>query len=778
MATKLDLARLEQVRRVGNKTIARCPACAEAGGDKDADHLLIAEDGKYGCVKYPGLDGQDHRKRIFALVGQVEKREASQGPQRKACTWTTSEQAARACIPKGATYEAIFEYPLNGKPFAAVGRYRLPDDKTFLQFHANDSGWKSGGPSGLWPLYRVDAMPSTGALYIVEGEKCQHAAASIELSVVTSAGGAMVPHKSDWRPLAGRDVTILPDNDEPGEQYAKKVAEILSALKPPARVRVVRLPGLPEHGDIADYLEARDAADPETLRAEIERMAANAEPSAEAASPFGPIVPLEDVGRLPPFPFEVLPGAFCRYVSEVAESRQVAPDLPAVLALGVAAVACAKRYKVEIGHTHTEPLNIYTLPLVDPGERKSAVFRDMLAPVEDCERLLREAAAPVICRAEERRRCEEVRLTELRKRAGREDDRDRRNELMAEAETVAANLTPIPAPPRLLTGDCTSERLVSLMAENGGRIAQADAEGGCFFNLIGGQYSKNGAGNFEVYLRAHPGDALRVDRTTRPGESISEPALTLILTGQPDLLRDIPDRERLRGRGLLARFLFSLPPAMAGGREYRNRPVDPIARASYERAVSTILETSDPATPESPNAYNPLRIEGEALDVWAKSADETERALGPDGLLSHARDWGAKLAGAVARVAGLLHVMSGSNAPSLAPATVADAWAVGRYFQAHTLAAFALMNSDPRLVLARRILGWIRRHGRHTFKLSDLFRSRVGGEAVAVADDLLPGLLVLSERGYCRTITTKDSGGPGRKPSPSFEVNPATHAPK
>ncbi|MCE9616485.1 MAG: DUF3987 domain-containing protein [Lentisphaerae bacterium] len=499
-------------------------------------------------------------------------------------------------------------------------------------------------------------------------------------------------------------------------------------------------------------------------------------PAAEAD--FGPLVPLDEIGNLPPFPVEVLPVAFRHYVEEVAASRQVAPDLPAVLALSAAAIACARRYKVEIGLTHSEPANLYTLTLLEPGERKSAVFRDMLAPVDECERMLREAAAPEICRAEERRKCEEVRLAELRKRAGREDNPDRRAELLTEAEDLAAALTRIPTAPRLLTGDCTPERLVSLMAENGGRIAQADAEGGTFFNLIGGQYTKNGAGNFEVYLRAHPGDAIRVDRTTRPGECITEPALTLMLTGQPDLLRNVPDRERLRGRGLLARFLFALPAGNVGARTYQNREIAPTAKADYGRAVAALLAVPDPATPQNPTAYHPLQIKGEALDVWATFADETERNMGPDGVLAHARDWGAKLAGAVARIAGLLHVMADATEPNIPPATVAAAWAVGQYFQSHALGAFALMEADPRLVLARRVLGWIRRHHKLTFKLSELFNARVGGATVTMADDLAPGVLVLIDRGYCRPLPAQAIARRGRKPSPAFAVNPAVHEAK
>ena len=70
----LDVSKLERVRCRGRKTIARCPACTEAGHDRRGEHLVINADGSFGCVVYPGdsADAKQHRKRIFALCGDRE----------------------------------------------------------------------------------------------------------------------------------------------------------------------------------------------------------------------------------------------------------------------------------------------------------------------------------------------------------------------------------------------------------------------------------------------------------------------------------------------------------------------------------------------------------------------------------------------------------------------------------------------------------------------------------------------------------------------------------
>lgn len=65
----LDLSKLQNVREQSGKTIARCPACAEAGMDETGEHLVIQADGRFGCVVHPGSAGKPHRQRIAKLVG-------------------------------------------------------------------------------------------------------------------------------------------------------------------------------------------------------------------------------------------------------------------------------------------------------------------------------------------------------------------------------------------------------------------------------------------------------------------------------------------------------------------------------------------------------------------------------------------------------------------------------------------------------------------------------------------------------------------------------------
>ena len=149
-----------------------------------------------------------------------------------------------------------------------------PGEKEFRPVHQLDNGaWAIGDPPSPLVLYRSDELPGDGPIVVTEGEACADKAYYLGFAAVTSAHGSNSPAKSNWTPLAGRDVWVLPDNDPPGERYSQDVVRILIGIG--CRVRMVHLPDLPPGGDIVDF--DRDiAAGTETTLAEIIRLAGEA----------------------------------------------------------------------------------------------------------------------------------------------------------------------------------------------------------------------------------------------------------------------------------------------------------------------------------------------------------------------------------------------------------------------------------------------------------------------------------------------------------------------
>jgi putative DNA primase/helicase len=87
--------------------------------------------------------------------------------------------------------------------------------------------WQWKWPPAPVPLYNLPALAAhpQAAAVMVEGEKAADAAAQLfpDHPVLTWAGGAGAVNKADLSPLAGREVWLWPDNDEAGEQAARKL---------------------------------------------------------------------------------------------------------------------------------------------------------------------------------------------------------------------------------------------------------------------------------------------------------------------------------------------------------------------------------------------------------------------------------------------------------------------------------------------------------------------------------------------------------------------------
>lgn len=102
------------------------------------------------------------------------------------------------------------------------------------------------------------AAPKKDYVFIVEGEKDVDRMRKEGLVATTNPGGP-----GNWRQefnkhFIGREVVIIPDNDVVGRKHAYRVAGSLTSDKEsaPFLVKVVRLPGLPESGDISDYFDS------------------------------------------------------------------------------------------------------------------------------------------------------------------------------------------------------------------------------------------------------------------------------------------------------------------------------------------------------------------------------------------------------------------------------------------------------------------------------------------------------------------------------------------
>ncbi|MBP3955492.1 AAA family ATPase [Gemmata sp. G18] len=137
-----------------------------------------------------------------------------------------------------------------------------PKNKDFRQRRptgGNKWAWDLDGVRRV--LYRLPGLVAAdkGAwVFVVEGEKDADALTALGLVATTNPMGA-----GKWKPehaeqLRSRRVVVIPDNDAPGRAHAEDVRK---SLRGSARqVVVLELPGLPEKGDVSDWLASGGTA--------------------------------------------------------------------------------------------------------------------------------------------------------------------------------------------------------------------------------------------------------------------------------------------------------------------------------------------------------------------------------------------------------------------------------------------------------------------------------------------------------------------------------------
>ena len=137
--------------------------------------------------------------------------------------------------------------------------------------------WRQSYPEER-PLYALDRLAESpvARVFVAEGEKCAEVLSTLGLLATTSPAGAQAAGKADWSPLAGREVVILPDADEPGRKYADEVRRAVEALDPPGRVSIATLPGLEPGEDAVEFVGRVHGGDLKAAREAIEALAARA----------------------------------------------------------------------------------------------------------------------------------------------------------------------------------------------------------------------------------------------------------------------------------------------------------------------------------------------------------------------------------------------------------------------------------------------------------------------------------------------------------------------
>jgi 5S rRNA maturation endonuclease (ribonuclease M5) len=753
------LSKLNNVKRgaINKEYTARCPA-----HDDKHNSLSIAE-------------GDDNRILLYCHAGcSINRINDSLGIK-------TNDLFSEAKQSKRQIDEYIYK-DLDGNIVHKTIRY---EPKGFSQCRPDEKGgWiynLQGIETIIYNLKEITAAISRDeTVYIVEGEKDANTMQRLGLQATTSPMGAgkWKDYYSDY--LLNATIIIIPDNDYSGKQHAELVARSLNGKA--RSIKIIDLkedcPELPEKGDITDFISILGQVNGmEKLKG-----LCNSTPEWKYENSIyscggddimdtidkgqdneaGKFIPFDEY-RLPVFPVQCLPNWLNSYVEAIAEDTQTPVDMAAVIGISVIASVLSKKIKIKGKQGWVEPLNLYTAVIMKPGERKSSVFAHMSSVLVDYEAEVNEILKTEISKSQTEKRILEETLKELQVKASKQGDNKAKQLALEKAEELALykELKQL----RILADDVSPEKIASLLSENGGRMAILSAEGG-IFEIMAGRYSQNGTCNIDTFLKGHSGDMLRVDRIGRSSEHIKEPALTIGLAIQPDVLNGIMRNSNFRGRGLTARFLFSMPTSKIGYRNIESQPVSEEIKMMYSNCIRKLLEI------DMNERANILALSHEALTLSNEFAKRLEPKLVDD--LEFISDWAGKLHGAILRIAGILHISQHVLEKSpweiiVSSDTMSKAISIGEYFVEHAKAAFNLMGTDKNIEDAKYILKWIKKQCLNQFTKRDAHRAMLS--RFKKVDEIEIPLGILVEYNYITAVKELQINSAGRKPSTKYRVN-------
>lgn len=471
-------------------------------------------------------------------------------------------------------------------------------------------------------------------------------------------------------------------------------------------------------------------------------------------------IPFEEFD-LPEFPIDSLPDSISNYVKELSESTQTPLDMAATSALAVISVCMQGKFKIQAKKDWEEPVNIFILNVMNPSERKSAVANSIIKPINIFENKRNMENASIIEASKMQKRILEKRQKVVEENAAKGKAEKEEIEKIAEEVSNFKEVNPI----KLYVDDITTEKLTSVIASNNGKAAILSTEAG-IFDTLAGSYSRSV--NIDVMLKGYSGDSIRVDRIGRNSESVMNPSLTILLMAQPMILSGLIKNPTFRGRGLTARFLYSIPDSFVGKRKYRSKSVSEKTYEEYENCIHNILE--DEANDEI------ITLSKEADSLIEKFAEELEPLLKTK--YEDISDWAGKLVGNILRISALLtranvrrfydFLEYDPDLLVVSKETMKKAINIGNYFISHALKAFSLMGVDSRSSDAKLILRTIKEKKLSEFSKRDIMRYC---RKFKSAEDVKEAVEILIDYGYIAK-KEKEYVGVGRPPAESYVVNP------
>lgn len=401
---------------------------------------------------------------------------------------------------------------------------------------------------------------------------------------------------------------------------------------------------------------------------------------------------------LPTFDTNIFPKWLREYVNAVAEETQTPRDAASMATLTMLSTILGGSFEIKPNETSwREVLSVFSVVALDPANRKSAVFSLLLRPIVDFEKQESMKMAPKLVEKRAEQNTKTKRISELEREYSKATEIEHKESLLNEIKelekSIDETLNPVITSYRLYTSDVTPEKLAELLYSHNGRFAILSSEGAEFFEMASGRYSDKI--NIDVYLKGYSGENIVIDRKGSPSILIDKTILTIGVFAQPSVIKNIP--QNFSERGLMQRFLYSLPKSLVGYRKITPQPIPLDVKENFERNIYKLFKIITNEGEKSITSKE-LTFDTEASDYLKKIQEEIEIMLRNQDMNMTFKGWLGKLVGQIIRIAGLLHVAEHIIANQIRSIisidTLKKADQLRSYFIKHAEAAFGIIGDE------------------------------------------------------------------------------------
>lgn len=754
-----------------------CPKC-EGTNRFNSDREQFTDTGLCHCNQKCGLTG-DGFHLLMELNGWDFKAAVNHVGEFLACNAvsTVSKQKRTKEQPTGTPYPIAVETTLksvrsrlpagvtvpdqpdrsdryqhaDGTPAGVTLRWNRSDgQKEIRPLSVSASGWICKAMADPRPLYNLPAVQKSDTVYLLEGEKAAEAANTFGIVAVASAGGASAARKTDWTPLDGKRIIVVPDNDSPGREYLGKVQKLLQQQAPSAEVFTADLskawPEIPEAGDCADWSEAFDSQPPEWFREQLEAIAKPAIDSStdgqQNKNALSGVVDTSSVSEgiqtgsvdrhlekddFEPFPILCLPDAIQCFVEQASKSVGVDPAFLVLPILSVCAAAIGHSRSLLVKQGWSVPSILWTAVIGESGSGKSPAFRLAVEPLKNMQRDCSKKFATEQAQFFEDTR-EHKRLLKLWEREPKGE----------------APLQPLsPTHQQLLTSDTTVQGLGPVLNDNPrGIILARDELSGWLASFD--KFSGKSAVSSDVtnWLEFYNAEFSIVNRKSAEQRflAIDRPSVSVCGGIQPGILSKCLTSEN-KDNGLQSRLMLAYPPRQQ--KRWRDDELPHSEVAGYSQLIAE-LHTLKPNTDlDGHDEPALLRLDADAREMMVTFINS--HGSEQNAMTGHTASQWSKLEEIPARIVIIIHCVR-QVSEDVPDAFCVDgdsmqaAIQIAEWFKSEALRINRLLTEDENTRNARQLADWIQQKG-GSITARNLYRNRRDVKSTEQAELMLSALV-------------------------------------